>query len=75
LTAHPLTATIIPSIFSYDGNGSQKSITVRLPGGAIQQTAYLFGTDPSRGDVLADNRQVIATQYPSKTTGVASSSE
>lgn len=58
--------------FTYNAAGATRSIAVQLPGGAVQETAYDFGTSPARGDAVTDNRVMVATRYPDRTTGLAS---
>ena len=60
---------------SYNGAGQPLSLTVVMPAEAFQETRYVYGASTSRGDGLYSNRLMIATQYPDKTTGEASSSQ
>ena len=71
----PGAASDVTVDFTYNGQNQQLTIKALQSGGGYQTTAFVYGATTARGDMISDNRMLIETQYPDKSTGVASSSE
>jgi RHS repeat-associated protein len=59
---------------AYDANGDVLLMTADQASGVSQQTAYLYGVGGTAGTNLFSNDLIAKTEYPDKTTGVASTS-
>ena len=57
---------------AYDGNGDVLLMTADQVSGVTQQTAYIYGVGGTAGTNLFSNDLIAKTEYPDKTTGVAS---
>jgi RHS repeat-associated protein len=61
--------------FSYDGSNHVVTLQADEPGGAFEQTKYVYGVTTSGGSGVNSNDLLAAMQYPDPTTGLASSSQ
>jgi RHS repeat-associated protein len=61
--------------YSYDGNGNLLTVQADEPGGAYQQTKYVYAATTAAGDGVNSNDLLTAVQHPDPTTGQASSSQ
>ncbi|MGB7158984.1 MAG: hypothetical protein WBD40_13005, partial [Tepidisphaeraceae bacterium] len=61
--------------YTYTGNNDVLTLKAVLPGGAFQETKYVYGVSQSSGSNLDSNDILAATRYPDKSTGSASSGE
>jgi RHS repeat-associated protein len=71
----PTNNTNRTSEYTYDGSGHVITLQADLPGGAYQQTKYIYGVTTATGSTVNSNDLLAAMQYPDKTTGNPSSSE
>jgi RHS repeat-associated protein len=61
--------------YTYDGSNHLLTLQADLPGGAFQQTKYIYGATTAAGSTVNSNDLLSATQYPDKTTGSPSANE
>src|SRR5262249_4312490 len=61
--------------YTYDGSGHVLTLQADEPGGAYEQTQFVYGVTTSGGSDLNSNDVLAATRYPDKGSGNASSSE
>jgi len=61
--------------YSYDGSSNLLSVLAVLPGGAVQETRYLYEIRTSTGSALNSNDVRSETRHPDASTGWASASE
>ncbi len=61
--------------FTYDGAGHLLTLQADLPGGAYEQTAYVYGVTTGTGSGVNSNDLLVNTKWPDKSTGAASTSE
>jgi RHS repeat-associated protein len=61
--------------YAYDGDGNLLSVTADEPGGAYQQTAYVYGVSTATGSAVNSNDVLAAVQHPDPSTGNASATQ
>jgi RHS repeat-associated protein len=61
--------------YTYDGSNHVLTLQADLPGGAYQQSKYVYGVTTASGSNVNSNDLLAALQYPDKTTGNPSSSQ
>ena len=71
--SNPTAGSDQTTAYAYDGDGNLTSLTAVLPGGAQQQTRYVYGVTTAGG--LHDNDLLAQTQYPDPATGAASAGQ
>ncbi len=59
--------------YTYDGDDNLLTQTAVLPGGATQETQYVYGVTTAGGSDLNSNDLVAAVKYPDPSTGAPSS--
>jgi RHS repeat-associated protein len=71
----PTSSTDQTTTFTYNGNGNETSQTAVMPSGTPNQTtAWVYGVTTSTGSTINSNDLLAKVEYPSATTGAASTS-
>jgi RHS repeat-associated protein len=73
-TGTPTSSSDKTTEYTYDGDGNVLTVQADQPGGAYEQTQYVYGVTTAGGSTINSNDLLAAVKYPDKTTGVASSS-
>ncbi len=65
----------ITTEYGYDGDNNVVYVRADEPGGAYQQTQYVYGVTTASGSGVNSNDILSAIQHPDPTTGIPSSSD
>ncbi|WP_161968070.1 RHS repeat domain-containing protein [Fimbriiglobus ruber] len=69
------TTTDVATEYTYDGAGHTLTLTADEPGGAYEQTAYVYGATTAGGSGVNSNDLLVTTEWPDPTTGAPSTSQ
>ena len=61
--------------YGHDGDGNVTYVKADEPGGAYQETLYLYGVTTDNGSTINSNDLLAAVEYPDPTTGDPSTSQ
>jgi RHS repeat-associated protein len=61
--------------YAYDGDNHVVLVQADQPGGAVEQTRYVYGVTIASGSAVNSNDLLAATEYADPSTGLASSSQ
>ena len=61
--------------YGYDGDGNVTYVKADEPGGAYQETLYVYGVTTDGGSTINSNDLLAAVEYPDPTTGDPSTSQ
>jgi YD repeat-containing protein len=63
------------TLYKYDPSGNLLGVRASLPGGAVQETLYVYQARTATGSAVNSNDLLSATQHPDPATGLASTSQ